>query len=362
MSYFTPISEEESYNGIQTAINTRSSFMDSYELDKIEYEIAIGSALIGAVSDLFLLTNVTKLSHDCPVDFKPESHISQLRDSGLINRQVADILSRFHRSRFVKYLEETCKVPYDKVRGSGILGLAPNNHRLRTPGHDPILGLFYGTLDIVMGRMHVVDNTGEMFCLKNNHGRVKNPIEAFVIEFLHLLSDIGSSTSLPFPGLVLLAQKTGHSDVKGYTWTQLADCLYLKGFTVDHLIGCTVPMVFSSLSIWVAENVYRFCLNQSGTHSHLEDPSVLKYKFRKMRTISYFVMALSNVGKVVCTNGNVFAANIPLYLATLKGAYSYVKDLRKLDHECHNYVMEQICEEYSKYDDSFMACLKNRQL
>lgn len=143
------------------------------------------------------------------------------------------------------------------------LGLTPVNHRLRTPGHDPILRLFYGTLDIVRGKMHVVVNTGEVFCLKNNHGRVNNPIEAFAIEFLHLLSDVGSPTSLPFPGLILLAQKTGHSNIKGYTWLQPADSMYLKRLTVDHLIGCTVPMMISSFSIWIAENVYRFYLRQA---------------------------------------------------------------------------------------------------
>lgn len=361
MTYLTHASAEESYGGLQSVRNIRSSYMESFQLDKFELEIAIGSGLIGAVSDLFLFTNVTNLSSDCPVDFKPESQIKHLRDSGWINRQLADIFSKFHRSSFVRYLEETCKVPYDKVAGSGVLGLTPVNHRLRTPGHDPILGLFYGTLDIVRGKIHVVDNTGEMFCLKNNHGRVNNPIEAFAIEFLHLLSDVGSPTSLPFPGLILLAQKTGHSNIKGYTWTQLADSMYLKGFTVDHLIGCTVPMMFSSLSIWIAENVYRFYLRRSGRDNHLEDPNVLKYKFTTMRTISYAVMTLSNIGKVVSTNGNVFAINLPLGFALLKNTLFHLKDVLKLERDCHTYVMKQLCEEYSKHEGSFRTCLNKRR-
>lgn len=42
-------------------------------------------------------------------------------------------------------------VPYDAIKGSGLLGLGfnGNNHRLKTLGHDPILGWIFGTANIL---------------------------------------------------------------------------------------------------------------------------------------------------------------------------------------------------------------------
>ena len=103
-----------------------------------------------------------------------------------------------------------------------------------------------------------------------------------------------------------------------------------------------------------------FLFTPSGRDNHLEDPNVLIYKFTTKRTISYAVMTLSNIGKVVSTNVNVFAINLSLGFALLKNTFFHLKDVLKFERECHNYVMKQLCEEYSKHEGTFRTCLNKR--
>lgn len=341
MNYFTQ-SLETSQQAETTLANYRLEFDSRYRINRVEMLLALGAGFIGACMDMFCLTNVHKLSNEKLIGFKPDAQIKHLRESGLINNKVSAILNKFHNSELVKWLEWKCKVPYDKTAGTGILGLIPQNHRLLTPGHDPLLGLYYGTKDILKGEFTVTDNSATMYVLQNSHGQQANLFLAFMKQIGHLLSDAGSSTSLPFPGLWIMSSIKGVSPVNDYTWNMLSKEMYYKGFTLDHLMACSVPLLFANLTLITSELIYGLALRRRGEFTPLDDKEVFINRIKTMRTIAYAIMVGSNLAKCTLTHGNIFAANIPLYAAFLKGGYDQFNQYYRMEEKRHEYVMRQI--------------------
>jgi hypothetical protein len=53
-----------------------------------------------------------------------------------------------------------------------------------------LLGLVYGTIDILRGTTTAVSKTGQMAVIDSNVAPVSNPLWAFVRQVIHLLSDL----------------------------------------------------------------------------------------------------------------------------------------------------------------------------
>ena len=58
---------------------------------------------------------------------------------------------RSHAVDSDNWLADLAHVPYDAVNGTGIDGMSALTHRVQTLGHDPLLGLIVGTVDIMRG-------------------------------------------------------------------------------------------------------------------------------------------------------------------------------------------------------------------
>lgn len=72
------------------------------------------------------------------------------RQHNQANRKFRDKYSeRYGQGYWIQMVFQS--VPYDAIKGSGLLGLGfnGNNHRLKTLGHDPILGWIFGTANIL---------------------------------------------------------------------------------------------------------------------------------------------------------------------------------------------------------------------
>lgn len=346
MNYFTT-SQAVYEQAKQTHEQYNSQFALMTKIDNTELAIAVLSGLIGSFMDMFCLSNVNNLSKEHVIGFKPESEIRHLSNSGWINKHVDTVLSKFHQGSFAKWLEWKCKVPFDKVAKTGVLGITPENHRLLSLGHDPILGLYYGTKDILNGEFTVCDNSATVYNLQNAHGQQVNLFLAFMKEIGHLLSDIGTKTSLPFPGLWLMCKQEGVSPVNDLTWTMLANGLYRKGFTVNHLLSCSVPMIFANLTLLVSELVYSLILRKRGGFSPLDDRQIFFHRTKIMRTIAYAIMTTSNIAKVVISHGNFFAVNMALYPELLRGSYDLIKDCYRMEDKRHEFVMSQLNEKFN---------------
>ena len=130
------------------------------------------------------------------------------------------------------WLETFAKVPFDQ---SIFDGFNPNNHRVLTPGHDPLLGLIWGTRDLLAGTMTrtYADGAGLALVARAGHQPVESVARALVIEVAHLMSDVVTSAGLPLPGWTLLPTNPDLAEaaVKAYT----------DGYDTWHLPAMATP-------------------------------------------------------------------------------------------------------------------------
>ncbi len=93
------------------------------------------------------------------------------------------------------------KVAYDRVSFAGtgqeVAGLYPKSHRYQTLGHDPLLGLVFGVLDILRGSMTAIDQHGQLLYIPGMKTPEKNPLVALTVQFAHLASDAGRRPAMP---------------------------------------------------------------------------------------------------------------------------------------------------------------------
>ena len=125
--------------------------------------------------------------------------------SGVTSRQRGSWLTKTLRDLSIpddNWLASIAKVPFDRIIGTGedIPGMGPLTHRVHTFGHDPLVGLLFGTLDILRGTVTGVGKSGEIGVIDVGAPVARNPLVAVGLELMHLLSDLPTRTGLPLPG------------------------------------------------------------------------------------------------------------------------------------------------------------------
>ena len=94
-------------------------------------------------------------------------------------------------------LSRICKVPYDVSAFKG--SMYPQNHRLRSLGHDPFFGLFFAVFDITMNTTTFIDNDGFLRVIPNTRFS-SSPTE----KMLPVIYYIGHIISLQREGFLFL--------------------------------------------------------------------------------------------------------------------------------------------------------------
>jgi hypothetical protein len=98
-------------------------------------------------------------------------------------------------------LARVAGVPFDRVGGEPeVAGMFPKNHRLLTPGHDPLIGMIVGVFDILRGGRTAVDPSGIPQFDSGLAEPESNPLVAVTRWVLHLISDVATPMGLPAPG------------------------------------------------------------------------------------------------------------------------------------------------------------------
>ena len=214
-------------------------------------------------------------------------------------------------------LADLANVPFDSLnQGDPDLRLASKTHRADTFGHDPLVGLVFGVIDILRGSSTGVARNGQAFIRDIGNPTTTNPFAAIVLELAHLLSDIGTRSGLPLPGWSLLRLINAGS-IDGQTVSNLARQMYLRGYDTWHIATmCT--------SVAAAETVLRAgwairgtadddwaqrCdeearlagTTRTGTHPH----------FLLMALIAHGIATAANAGKIAAAGGNPLAWNAP---------------------------------------------------
>lgn len=226
---------------------------------------------------------------------------------------------------FGKRFEEWAKVPFDFAHHKAVEGLRPKTHRLMSPGHDLLLGLFYGIRDLMKGQATLIDKNGVQVLLSSE----QDPLgfTAAVVRWLaHLLSDVFTTMGLPVPGFSALTTVQATSPFKLrpdgdlVAWKDVARWMYTNGFDLRHfltqgLTPATVELVVRGY--WLLEHY--------GKEVTEED----KNKLEAMLLVAHGLTLSRNLLKIALTrnplhfNAAEFSAVVGRLMAvTFKHGYS----------------------------------------
>ena len=194
------------------------------------------------------------------------------------------------------WLSEKCKVSYDLSAVSEVV--TPNNHRIRSLGHDPLFGLFFAAVDITLETTTCIDNSGHLRVLVG-----KNTIsieEKFLSVFYymgHTMSDICTARGIPVPGFFLTQFFTG--DGKSESLARKAEKMYYNGYDMRHLASSSVPVIVKNLLI----DAYLLLTTEEVPFGlGIAEKEILKMqknlKREKMLFVSDCVAAGGNLGKI----------------------------------------------------------------
>lgn len=113
-------------------------------------------------------------------------------------------------------------------------------------GHDPLLGLLFGVMDIMTGRMTTIDKKGRivsqiMECYSDK--TEKDLFLAIAKQINHFKSDITTSMGLPAPlmGLFNLLQFGSIGEVE-QTIAEIVQGMYYEGYDFVHFCTLSIPV------------------------------------------------------------------------------------------------------------------------
>jgi len=238
------------------------------------------------------------------------------------------------------------QVPYDlsvrKGVAKGVHGIRPKTHRLMTFGHDPILGFLAGTLDIMRGKMTVVDDRSKLHVLERalkpdgspGLPTVDNFGLAMIKQFAHLLSDVFTDCGLAPPFLSTLQLKQGKSPIpipgsadEHFTWPHLARYLYANGLNLQHCITQSlVPLVVEILI-----RGYYFFANFDHLVANPDRRTSRDVKLTTMLALGHSLAMSGNVISVWMSGWNPLRFNWSEMLMLVRSYYAYVRARQERD-------------------------------
>lgn len=159
---------------------------------------------------------------------------------------------------FLKRYEKLAKVPYDAnhttATGGRVNNMGPRNHCLKSLGHDPLVGFFYGVRDLMHGTGTYLDN-GDLVQIATDHDPV-GLIEAMLTQVRHLLSDVATPGGLPAPlfSLLQLGAESPFVHTKGRvegkaTWAEISQYMYFNGYDLRHFFTMGITPAIISIVI-----------------------------------------------------------------------------------------------------------------
>lgn len=292
------------------------SFRVEAQLDRYDIMATVAAGLVAALVDLLIVrlpTDVTYLGE----------HLQ--RGSPLTGwLRSLDVPSDNQLARWFK-------VSFDKVRDVPVSGFHPRSHRLQTFGHDPLVGLVVGVIDIMRGGLTAIGRDGQIVILDGTGEPVYNPFKAVVYEIGHLLSDAPTKMGIPAPGWSLLQlMQFGSFGEKERTVADLARFMYLKGYDSRHFLTM-------GTSVAAAEVVLRgyFWLRRKMDDQYEADCDRQAHvagarrtgdhpRFITMALGAHGIAAAANAGKVGFAHaGNPLAINYAQWLRFLQSLYKW---------------------------------------
>jgi hypothetical protein len=298
-------------------------------LSDIDYAIVGISATVASLLDFLIVSIPKDINYLGKYQQKGSNFTGWLRSLGV------DKDGKLNP--FLNWCENVCKVPYDQSINPNIQGFNPRSHRLYSLGHDPLLGLIFGTLDILNGSMTTFDANGNLQIVKTFDVTFNDKVFAPLLWLGHIISDMCTKMGVPIPGWAFLQiLQFGSFGANKKTIADISKWMYLNGYDLRHFLTMSIPVA-------VIEIVIR------GYHylSYLENPEQLQYplhtsiasreliqiqsnlKLHKMLFLSHAIAASGNAIKVFTYSGNPLAINLPQWLLFFKESVKIVQAITR---------------------------------
>ncbi len=295
------------------------------ELDRYDVCAAVTAGLVAALVDFLLV----RLPRD-----------TILRTAGLRNEffDRGSPLTKWLQSEPLPHdnpLSRLCKTPFDRVnlKGSGydLPGSGGRTHRYHTLGHDPLLGLVFGTIDIMRGGLTGLDRDGRLVAVSGLGDGESNPLTALLVELAHLLSDANTRMGLPPPGWNLTGiLQFGEVGPHGLTFAGTARQMYIAGYDSRHFLTMATSPAAAELVLrgyWGLRQVVDGEFEESIVHAgqvaraqRVGDHP----RFQGMSLVAHLVASAANAGRI-------YFSRSPLALNYAQWLY-FVRSLLSFSH------------------------------
>jgi hypothetical protein len=303
----------------------KSDYHSQYAWEKVDYFVVGIAGIVAILTDYFIVS--------IPKDIT----------SGLYKGQKGSPLTKWLQSlRLPKglqtKLEKLGKATFDNTGGS--------LHRMDTPGHDIVLGLIFGVIDIFGGTStdfkggvpnikafsDILKETPEFIqngattlaefinstpdFIKKDTLDVFGLIEAFIIEILHLISDVCTKNGLPVPFACLTQLmkfgKFKRANGKTATIAEMGKYMYYQGYDLRHFVTMGVVPAVIELIVRGYFLIKHFIINDD------MEIKTLYPKLRSMLLVSHTIASAGNAGKIALKGGNPLSFNYAEWLMLVR--------------------------------------------
>lgn len=295
--------------------------------NKWDYTIVGLAVVVGFLVDLL----VVKLPAGAAEKYVPKDKASPV---GKWINNLFDTYLNPENNSAIRNLENWATTPYDAVNIKDFdriieetdrLKMNANLHRLKTPGHDPVLGLIFGVLDCMNGTISVFDQKGSMSILDNPNFQGMNLFTSITKVLAHFITDIGTTRGLVPPFFSVTQAITMDTpfkiDDRGVErqmgLNELAERMYtFGGYNFNHFL----TMSLTPLTIEMIVRSYRWMTKPTTSIEMKSD-----YKLQSMLTLAHSAAMSSNVIKIWLSGWNPLAFNYAQMLMLVKSFFSLVK-------------------------------------
>lgn len=353
--------EEELKSNRQEILQLNAEFNQLYKLDKYDVAICASAGILSGAIDLLLVG----IPRKTPVGLKGGPLSNYVRD-WFDKKFPEDEMEKLANSK-------VSKVPYDAQDNRNtteyVEGLSTYYHRLLSLGHDPLLGLLFGVVDILTGRMTTIDKTGKIVSqvMENYADRKESYIFAAIAkQIIHFKSDITTSMGLPAPMMALFnLLQFGSIGEEEQTIAEIVQGMYYEGYDFIHFCSLSIPVMITEVIIRLGYGLKRI---KEGNGIKESIPfSLNREKHPKLATmlfVGHSAATAINAGKIYFTK-NPMAINYPQWVAFAKYLYSQLKWVLIEKPELRDaYVSGKINEEsnkiYEEIDCTFEEFAKDR--
>ena len=325
-----------------------------HHLDKYDVTISVAAGMLGAAVDILLVG----IPQKTPQGLKGGTLANYVRD-WFDKKFPEDEMEKLANSK-------VSKVPYDAQDNRNttiyVERLSAYYHRLLSLGHDPFLGLIFGVMDILTGRMTTIDKSGKIVSqvMENYADRKETDIfTAIAKQIIHFKSDLITSMGLPAPmmGLFNLLQ-FGEIGEYDQTIAEIVQGMYYEGYDFIHFCTLSIPVMIVEAATRIG---YAFKRIKEGHSVKQSIPfSLNREKHPKLATmlfIGHSAATAVNAGKVYFTQ-NPMAINYPQWIAFAKYSYKQLKWVllekpNARDAYVHGRLKEQLHEVLADVNSTF---------